>query len=82
MMSVFLPMTQAAQVGLRADEDVVVDDRAVQERAGLHDDVAAEHRELAQLGAGLDLGVVADVQRPTQDRVGVHVGALGDPDAR
>ena len=69
------------QVGLRADEDVVVHDRPMQEGAVLHDHVAAEDAELPQLRAGLDLRVVADVQRATQHRLGVHVGALPHPDS-
>ena len=71
-----------AQVRLRPDEDVVVHDRAMQERAALHDDVAAEHRVLAQLGAAFDLGVVADVERAFQDRFGVDLGALARPRRR
>src|SRR5690606_43111 len=47
----------AAQVGAGAQVDVVVHDRAVQEGALAHHRVVAEHRVLAQLGAGLDLGV-------------------------
>ena len=39
-------------------------DRAVQERALLDHHVAADDGELAQLRAGLDLGVVTDAQRP------------------
>lgn len=35
---------------------------------------------LADLGTGLDLGVVPDVQRPAQHGVGTHLGPFGDPD--
>ena len=37
---------------------------------------------LTQLHVGFDLGVVTDVERSAQHRVGVHLGAFGDPDAR
>ena len=82
MRSVFLPTTQPRRLALRADEDVVVDHRAVQEGAGPDDDVVAEDGELAQLDAGLDLGVVADVQRALEDGVRVDLRTLADPDAR
>src|SRR5690606_25847959 len=48
----------AAAVGARAEVDVVVHDRAVQEGAFADHDVAAQHGVLAQFRAGLDLGVV------------------------
>src|ERR1019366_6003084 len=72
----------ATQVHLRSDEHVVVHHGPMQERAALHDDIAAKNRVLAQLRAGFDLCVVADVQRPFQDRVGIDLGALADPDTR
>src|SRR5690606_35629722 len=71
----------AAQVGAGAQVDVVVHDRAVQEGALAHHRVVAEHRVLAQLGAGLDLGVLADEQRPLEHRVRLDRGGAGHPDA-
>src|SRR5262249_969633 len=71
----------ASQVDAAAEVDVVVHDGPVQERAFLDDHVAADDRELAQLGPGLYLGVIADAEWTAQHRVLVHLGALGDPDA-
>ncbi len=53
----------------------------MQERAFLHHDVAAHHGELAELCSCLDLGVIADAQRPGEDGVGINLGAFGHPDA-
>src|SRR5690606_6360792 len=69
----------AAQVGAGADVDVVVHHGAVQERLGADHRVAAQHGVLAQFGAGLDLGVVADVERALEHRLRVDLGALGHP---
>ena len=69
----------AAQGDPLPDVDVVVHHRPVQERAFLDHHVAAQHGELAQFGARLHLGVVADADRPGQHRLRVHLGALGHP---
>ncbi|GAA2818894.1 hypothetical protein GCM10020220_003840 [Nonomuraea rubra] len=69
-------------MGAGAEVDVVVDDRAVQERALADDRVVAEHGVLAQLGARLHLGVFADEQRALEHGVGVHRGRVRHPDAR
>jgi hypothetical protein len=76
-----LPDDAAPQVDAAAEVDVVVHDRPVQERAFLDDHVAAHDRELAQLGSGLNLCVVADAERAAQHGVRVHLSSLGDPDA-
>ncbi len=72
----------APQIALRPDVDVVVHDRLVEEGAAFDHDVAAEHGVLADLDARLDLGVVTDVQRTAENRLRVHLGPLGHPDAR
>ena len=72
----------APQGDALADVDVVVHHGAVQEGALLDHDVAADHGVLAQVRAGLDLGVVADAQRAGEHRLRVDLGALADPDAR
>lgn len=62
-----------------SDVDVVVHHGLVEEGARLHDDVRPHHRVLADLDVRLDLGVVADVQRPAQHGVGVDLRSFGDP---
>src|SRR5690606_23805204 len=49
----------AAEVAVRPDIDVVMHDGLVQEGTALDDDVGADDGVLADLRAGLDLGVVA-----------------------
>ena len=70
------------QVGLGADKHVVVHDGSMQERAAFDYDVASEDGEFSELDAGLDLGVVTDEEWAAQHRVGMDVGALGDPHTR
>ena len=48
---------------------------------GLHHDVGAEHRVLAECAPGLDPAVVADHDRPVDPGVGIDLGALAEPDA-
>src|SRR5215469_5216669 len=71
-----------AERGAAAYVHVVMHDGPVQERAFLDDDVAADDGELPQLRPGLDLGVVADAERPRQHRLRIDLRAVGDPDAR
>ena len=72
---------RAAQPRRVPDVAVVVHDRALEVRVGLHDDVGAEHRVRREHGARLDAGVVADEHRALDDRVGRDVDALADPHA-
>src|SRR5262249_9803642 len=76
-----LPDDAAAQIAVLPDIHVVVDDGPVQESAALDDDIGTHDGVLADFGAGLHLGVVADVERPPEYGIGMYLGALGDPDA-
>lgn len=72
----------ATKIAVLTHVHVVVYDGPVQKSPGLHDDVRTDDGVLTDFGAGLNLGVVTDVQRPAQNRVRVHLCALGHPHAR
>ena len=71
-----------AKIALLPDVHVVVHDGLVQKGPALDDDVGPDDGVLPDFGAGLDLRVVADVQRATENGIGVHLRTLGHPHAR
>ena len=71
----------AAQVGAGADVDVVVADRPLQERVGLHDHVGAEHGVGPQVRARLDPAAVADDDGLVDAGLGADLDVGADPAA-